>query len=140
MKHIHATHLWLSSSVRTAWLTWSNIRLEDSRAFRIACASCSLSGWTRIVKLYRLSNSSGYLVNRCNTVGSRSFNCNRRQALCDSALISNCCSLSSFFRRSFSASRAICCRAQKYAACSLRSSPDWPSNCKTNKIKIVQVF
>lgn len=76
---------------------------DDNNANLIAAASLSLS-----VILCKRSKSIGYLVRRCKTVGNKSFNCKRRHALCDSALLSNLCRLSSFFRFSLSASSPSC--------------------------------
>lgn len=67
-----------------------------------------------------------------------SFNCNLLHTGFISASIKKLFSFVSFFRRSFKASKAICCLAQKVAAAFWNASPSLPSNC--NRIGDYVIF
>jgi hypothetical protein len=69
-------------------------------------------------------------TNLCMAVGIMSLSCSLLHMELPSASVRKLLSFASFRRRSFSNSRAICCRAQNVAAARWKFSPAGPSNWK----------
>ena len=76
-------------------------------------------------------NNPNATTDLCMAVGIMSFSCSLLHIELPSASVRKLFSLASFRRRSFSDSRAICCRAQNVADAYWKFSPAGPSNWKT---------